>query len=361
MLLAVILLLVFYWGFILFSIRGWLKALDQVVPKIKRTEPGFSIEVLIPFRNESGNLPSLLNDLKNQTDSLEGVQFIFINDYSEDNGADIIKSYADALPLSLIENEGIGKKAAISVGLRYTSAAHVLFWDADIRISPDYFTVLRQTPMSSMVILPVVPVYTHGFWSRYAALDFLSLIGMTFSFAAIHRPIMANSANLIIESRSYVQDKVTASGDDIQALHHLKSEGKKISFSLDEQLIVRTAMPSSWAEFLEQRLRWAAKSRGYKDQDTLLIGWFMVFFHTSFSLMCILLLVYNDFKSLGLLVAAKALADFIFLHLVTKRFCTRGLLTILPLASVLNSFLMPLIFIVSRSRNFIWKGRSYSA
>ena len=48
--------------------------------------------IVIPFRNESANLPELYNHMKNFIDERnEDIEVLFINDASEDDGLEILQ------------------------------------------------------------------------------------------------------------------------------------------------------------------------------------------------------------------------------------------------------------------------------
>jgi cellulose synthase/poly-beta-1,6-N-acetylglucosamine synthase-like glycosyltransferase len=66
--------------------KGW-SSLPSVAPT-KELE----LSVLVAFRNEEKHLPLLLSDLENQNYPLSKVQFIFIDDSSEDKSFEIINT-----------------------------------------------------------------------------------------------------------------------------------------------------------------------------------------------------------------------------------------------------------------------------
>ena len=64
-----------------------------------------------------------------------------------------------------------------------------------------------------------------------------------------------------------------ASGDDIFLLQYAKSIKAKILFLKNKDAIVYTNPVHSLKSFVFQRVRWASKSKGYKDKFTLVVAW----------------------------------------------------------------------------------------
>jgi len=356
-------ILLFCYGvFISISIWGWLKAVSQQIIVFKKKGQGLDLDVIVPFRNEETNLKGLLMDISAQEKgSLEHIRFIFVDDHSEDEGRGVIASFEDKFALICIKNQGEGKKAALETAMAHCATDLVLFWDADIRIGPSYFIGLNALDLKAidMCILPVVPRLEGRFWQRYAVLDFLSLIGTTFSWAALRMPIMVNAANMLISRKYFQVDTAVSSGDDMFTLHRIKSMGGKVTSSLDRRLEVFTSMPADWNAFLDQRMRWAAKSSDYTDKHTLIIGWSMVLINSGLLLlMAYLLFIGLPQKALQLFLF-KSCADLLFLLLVSMHFRLSSSLIIFPLAALVNMFMFPLIFIASRTKSFAWKGRTF--
>jgi biofilm PGA synthesis N-glycosyltransferase PgaC len=75
-------LVVCYTVFIALAIFGWLKLKEPKAPE--NYQPVTFISVLIPVRNEAGNILKLLNDLLVQSYPKTLFEVILIDDHSED-------------------------------------------------------------------------------------------------------------------------------------------------------------------------------------------------------------------------------------------------------------------------------------
>ncbi len=99
------------------------------------------LTIVIPAKNESHNLPSLLTSLSKQDYRLLAATRVFVADADSTDGTpEIAMSFADRLSISVIPGglPSVGRNA----GARLATTAYVLFLDADIEL-PDT-TLLRR-------------------------------------------------------------------------------------------------------------------------------------------------------------------------------------------------------------------------
>ena len=80
--------------------------------KSKTTKEKTAFSVIIPFRNEAQNLPSLLESTSQLTYSKELIEFIFVDDASTDNSVEIIENFADYTPECILVVKNAGGKIA---------------------------------------------------------------------------------------------------------------------------------------------------------------------------------------------------------------------------------------------------------
>ncbi len=363
MTIALCILLALYLIVMLYMMVGWQKA--------KRTSVAFSdsigqvhgITVLIPFRNEKENLPRLLLDLLHMNGGRSSLHIILIDDHSTDGTRAEIESFLDPEhSIELMVSKGQGKIAALKTGLNRVKTDYIVTLDADIRLTTQWYHALLQVVQSEpdMCILPVLGLSTGNFASAYAQIDFMSLIGVTFGMAGQGRPVMANGAQLLMRTDCAKWDDDVVSGDDVFALHGLKSAGGTITYALSKPLIALTAMPSDWRGVWSQRVRWASKAVNYRDMDTLALGWMVL--AVNVGLWVLLFKSLFDPATLSLFLAmllTKALIDLAFLIPVMRWFDKGHRLGLFPIACLLNFVQYPLVFIAGRLIGFSWKDRNY--
>lgn len=363
MVFIVLVLALIYTLFMGYMISGWNEAIHLSAHSESLNQQRGYLNILIPFSNgDESSLGELMTELHAQTASSSDLQIIVIDDRDG--------SVLDTIPLpgegswQLIKSRAKGKKQALNTGMSLVNHGQVLTLDADIRLPAEWFTrlqeVLIESARDSMLILPVRAQMGTNWASAYAHLDFMSLIGVTFSMAAQKRPVMANGAQLLY-SQAYARwDEKTVSGDDVMALERIKSDGGEIAFSLDPKLIVDTEMPSSWRDLLDQRARWASKSSDYRDPDIRILGWAVLLYNVLLLILAILALLHIMDPFLILIpIGAKALMDFIFLYRVLNWSGQRKALLYFPMVFFLNMMQYPIVFVYQKLFGFEWKGRKY--
>jgi glycosyltransferase involved in cell wall biosynthesis len=101
-----------------------------------------SVTLLLPVRNEEGNITECVAALKSQS-SVENLKFIVINDQSTDKTTELITSaIAGDARFTVLETDGprtgwLGKVSALQSGYEAANAEFIVTLDADVRLNPD--------------------------------------------------------------------------------------------------------------------------------------------------------------------------------------------------------------------------------
>jgi polyisoprenyl-phosphate glycosyltransferase len=96
------------------------------------------ISTIIPVLNEAKNLKQFIEETDRYLNNPEyAYEYIFVDDGSEDNSADIIKQLTSTHPIKLIKlSRNFGKENAIYAGLSSTKADAAIIIDADLQHPP---------------------------------------------------------------------------------------------------------------------------------------------------------------------------------------------------------------------------------
>lgn len=264
------------------------------------------VSILIPFRNEKENLPTLINSLELVDTGSIAVEYLFINDHSNDSGELLITEYAGVLNVKLLNNTSEhGKKAAMRLGWQHCTGDILLQTDADCEVPKEWLSSMLAPFGREGVLLAAGPVMFYeedNFWKNLVNLDFMALIAIGAAHIQWGRPMICNAANLAYRKElvhtAELNDQV-ASGDDVFLLQSAYQKNKQsIRFVKDADAIVRTAGPNSFREFWNQRLRWSSKNGAYdiKKNTWLLAG---VWMYNMLILLCL-----GTFTSIGATAAA---------------------------------------------------------
>lgn len=97
----------------------------------------FSVSVLVPARNEEGNIKNILNGIEKLGSETE---IIFVEGNSTDNTFKTIQSEIKnytKFPVSLYKQPGKGKGDAVREGFKYAKGDILMILDADLTVSPE--------------------------------------------------------------------------------------------------------------------------------------------------------------------------------------------------------------------------------
>src|SRR5262247_677383 len=239
-------------------------------PRLRRAtgnRPG-EVSVLIPARNEESNLPSCLDAVLNQGDTV--LEILVYNDHSTDDSANVIKGFAErdrrvrAIEPVPLGSGWVGKNFACSRLASESKGKWLLFIDADAQLAESAVErMVEEMRVRRLKFLSCWPGLEMGsFWER-ALMPMLNFVVLTIFPAPLSlildRPSLglAHGACLMIERESYfsigghaaVRDRIFEDG----SLARLWRERGERGLCLDGQDIVRVRMYESlggiWSGF----------------------------------------------------------------------------------------------------------------
>ena len=338
---------------------------------VERDEP--MLTLIIPARNAAETLPALLQDIHAQRYPKERTEVLVIDDGSEDNTTTFVRDMMRMWPqLRVLKGDGVGKKAAITQGVREATGALIILTDADARCGADRVRRIAahwRATNADLVLLPVRTEGLGGFLGQVQEDEQAALLAAGAASAIGGSPLLANGANMAFTKEAFIAvhgydgDRF-ASGDDMFLLERMKRAGKHISFLLDREVMVTVEAERVVAAFWQQRLRWAGKMRAIRGAGTwvgvlgLLLPWFLVFasgwsvphVHIGQGLLRITLLIASAWllwllSVIGLVREAKK-----FLGQKHSAFAT-------ALSLFMFSVYAPVVAVVSMFARPVWKGR----
>lgn len=229
------------------------------------------LTAIIPCRNEVGNLPKLIADLRRQT---HPVEILVVDDGSEDGTA---RAAAD-LGVVCISSPAAGKKSALIAGIAQATTEWVATLDADVRLGETWAQAMLEAAVgqeATAVIGPVALGPNQSAWDRFQALEYGAM--MVWIGGGVHSKglAMGSGANLLFKQRAYPSDLLTpsvASGDDTFALEAIRKQKGRLVWQGDPRARVLTAGAFSWQSLWTQRGRWASKTTRLNDPETILIA-----------------------------------------------------------------------------------------
>ncbi len=328
-----LIILVLPYLFLLLRVYSGLKKLKPFKPE---TGGNQYISVVIACRNEQEYLPRLLNRLHDQTYPSGLFEVIIVDDNSSDNTFSIASTYAGIKNISVLKNNGSGKKAALETGINAAKGVLIVTTDADCTMQKEWLNTISSFSCISgndMIVCPVMLDDGKSPPGRFAELEFLGLQGVTAGTLAQGDGIMCNGANLAFRKEVFLSNinnlhPEIPSGDDVFLLHSLKKSGSKIEWLEAMEAAVTTVSPMSAGNFFRQRGRWISKAPAYRDINTIIIG--IVTFVTILLQMLSPALAFIDITFLYIYVVTiivKSIPDYLVLSITTKRYGKKKLMS----------------------------------
>jgi len=344
---------------ILVAAAGWLKKENKKTGSEKK-----EWTVIVPFRNEEKNLPRLLKSFSAQKKSFH---IILVNDHSTDRSLQVITETVASYPalhVTVLTNEGEGKKMASATGLKTVKTNYVLFTDADGEMPEGFLeTTTVYTDEADFFYGPVIYGFNGERTNAVFFLDQLALNAVSLGLGKMGVHTYCSGANMggktekLQTAIPQLQKSANLSGDDITYLQQAIVQKQKINALTDRELTVHTAAPVNLGEFLQQRLRWGQKASGYKSFVLLALSALVWLTNSTVLLVLICCLSGCLPACFDAIPLVKLCIDLLFLFLVTLRLRVHARLWAFLLAWLLNLMYIPALAIVGVFTNTSWKGR----
>jgi len=351
-----------------YTLRTWKK---------RNIEPHTKVTVIVPARNESENIIGCLEKLVNQRYPSEFLDIIVVDDCSTDDTLFLVKDFISRNPqkrislLVLTEANSSFKKQAISEAVKVASGDLIVTTDADCVMSSEWISSIVHIYESSNAVMiagPVCFIKQGNIFSKIQELEFLSLIASGAATMNIGLPTMCNGANLAYEKKAFLEvggfetNKKFASGDDVFLMHKMKKElHRKIRFIKCLDAVVETKPTKTFKSFLNQRKRWASKSRGYKDIATIITALIVILTNLTI-LTCFVLSFFSSTFLLLFLICflLKFSIDFPVLFGICSFMKKEKLMYLYIPVQLIYPFYIVLTGISGLFGSFVWKDRIHN-
>jgi SAM-dependent methyltransferase len=168
--------LVKLWPFRLAGLTNFFVA--RPFPKLQPPDPQPTVSVVVPARNEAGNIQNIL---QRTPEMGAGVEIIFVEGGSTDNTYETIEKTVDEFShrrVRLFQQQGEGKGDAVRLGFAKATGDILMILDADLTVAPEDLPLFYQalTVGRGELINGVRLVYP----TEQQAMRFLNLVGNKF-------------------------------------------------------------------------------------------------------------------------------------------------------------------------------------
>ncbi|GGN05413.1 glycosyl transferase [Dyadobacter beijingensis] len=332
------------------------------------------ITVIIPVRNEAGNIVSLLEDLDRQTLPAAHFEVLVMDDSSTDNTAEIVRAFAAhshaqirLVPLPDVRTSA-PKKRAIETAMAQANGNLIVTTDGDCRAQPGWLhaiaTYYTETG-AKLISSPVTFTEEASLTDHLQTVEFASLIGSGAASMSAGYPSMCNGANLAYEKAAFLEvsgyDGVRhiASGDDEFLMHKIAARYPGgVRFLRHPEAIIRTAPHRNWTSFYRQRKRWASKWKHYQSKTPLVLAIYI--FASNFALILAGALALAGMlppAAFAAMLALKCMPEWFFLGSVLAFLEKPKSLAYIPVTQCIYPFYVCFFGLAAQQGQYEWKGR----
>ncbi len=334
-LLVITFLSIIYFTTLLFLLNGLKKYLPNALENDKTNTP--KVSIIVSARNEEKKLPGLIKCLENQILKNIDIEFILINDRSDDNTARIIDDIVNnnkrfkAIHISDRINGFAPKKRAIDMAIKQAAGDIILLTDADGRPQNKWVisTIAYFQNGADMVIgyAPYQVKESENIFKKMLALEYFSIAAIALATAARNFPITCVGTNMAYRKKVYEdidgfgEFKSFISGDDDLLLTRIREAGiYKIVYAANQNCHVFNNPPKSLEQFFNQRLRYASKGFNYPLKVILVLTLYVIFNLSIFSGFIVGIFASNIVLTAAIIsFILKSLFEFLFLKQSAKR------------------------------------------
>lgn len=348
--------------------------LKTFAPQNVKPKTGFTL--IVPFRNEAESLPALLQSISKLNYPKNLIEVLFVNDASEDASVVTIQQFVLKRKPSgwkIIDNErktGSPKKDAIKLAVSKATHNWIFTTDADCILPENLLknlNVFIQNTPSKMIAGPVLAIPENRFFiSHYQFLESLTLAGVTMGGFGLKTPIMGNGAHLAYEKSAFESvngfegNDHIASGDDLFLLEKMQSAFPgEVHFLKNKTHVVYTKTEKNWSAVVHQRVRWAAKTSGYKSVFSKFTGIVVFAANVAFLLAFWMLFQSENGVFFLMLILVKWAIDEVFVYQINAFFKKEIHWIYLRLMAFLYPVLTVFIALKALFGNYTWKGRTF--
>ncbi len=336
-----------------------------------------ALTILVTARNEEENIESCIAGIIRQDYPKHKVEFILIDDHSEDHTISTAQKKLTGLNFSWkiisLKDYGLyGKKKGIEKGVEMASTQLIVCLDADsFPATSSWLTTLASCfghTKAKLIAAPVALTPGKGllFWFQQAEQLVLNLISA--GAVKLNKPVMCSGANMAFDReafltcRPYENNSHVPSGDDIFLLNKIQQlYPGSIQYLYNKACLVLTKPALQLQPFIHQRLRWAGKFKQNSNKMNGLLA-ALVFFANGITLLAAGIFICAEAPYcyvFAALLILKCLADVLLLFLAGQQLNRYSwkMAGISLLLSILNPLYVGILGVLAIFIKPVWKGR----
>ena len=257
--------------------------------KLNESPPNVPVSLIVCARNELENLKKHLPAWLGQ--KYPSFEVIVVNDRSWDDSRffleEISAKYSNLRVVSVPENDKywIGKKLALTLGIKAARFDTLLLTDADCRPASEYWIALMmkgyETNHTEIVLGYGGYKQSAGLLNLVIRFETLQTGWLYLSAAWANRPFMGVGRNmsykkdLFFKTKGFYKHMHLPSGDDDLFINEVAT-GSNTQIVLSPEAVTISTPKKTWAEYIYQRRRHFTTSSHYKTQTKFYLFLFQI-------------------------------------------------------------------------------------
>jgi len=325
------------------------------------------ISIIICAKNEEENLKNHLPRILNQ--KYFNFEVVIVNDQSIDGTSFLLekfeKSYSNLVVVTIDNhvNQKIGKKFALTLGIKTAKHEHLLLTDADCLPNSSNWAKQMSSNFNTSEIVLGFGGYQKkgGLLNKFIRFDTFNVAQQYFSFALAGQTYMGVGRNLAYKKSLFFDNKGFAShihipsGDDDLFIQEIAPKST-VSIEVSEDTHTTSEVIQSWREWTYQKRRHISTAPFYKTKFKVLLTLYP-YAQLLFWMSIILLFVVKAPLYLVLsLVGLKLLSSYIVHYTPMRKLNVLDLYWIHPIYEILHLFIQGIFVLL----NLVSKPKKWS-
>ena len=342
--------------------------------EVKAKAPDEFVTVLIPFRNESGNILQSLISIENQSYPKDKFEVIYINDSSTDDSLSKLTGAEKSsnvkvisLPDDFLPNAH--KKRAVRFGIENCKGEIIVTTDADCVHQKDWLEIMLSCYDNDTGFIsgPVEFEMKNKLFDKIQRIEFAGLILSGAGLIGNDKPAICNAANASYKKLAYISvngfddNFHLSSGDDEILMQKIWKEGKyKIKFCMNRKAVVSSSPNKTFSQFYQQRKRWASKGLFYINKFLILKLVLIFLFYFSLLIQILLGIIFSTIFLITFLFSflIKMMLEYAVLKKGTNLLFNKNLLKPFLIAELFHIPYIVVFSIAGALGKFKWKDRT---
>jgi cellulose synthase/poly-beta-1,6-N-acetylglucosamine synthase-like glycosyltransferase len=324
----------------------------------KSTESSFShpVSIIVCAKNELNNLRKKLPLILEQ--NYFNFEVIVVNDHSSDESKffldELVKLNKHLVVVDIDEfvNEKIGKKFALTLGIKTAKHDHILLTDADcMPYSKDWVKQMSSNFNNAEIILGYGSYDKKGgLLNKIIRFDTFNVAQQYLSFALAGATYMGVGRNLAYKKSLFFDNKGfashihIASGDDDLFIQEIAPKGT-VAIEISENAHTTSEVTDSWKDWIHQKRRHLSAAPLYSAKFKILLALYPLAQFLFISSIFLLVIFSVDVLYIIMLLSLRLLVSYVLNYKTMKRLNVYDLYWIHPLYELLH-LIIQLIFVL---------------